>query len=172
MPLYPAIVESYDGERRRARIAIPGMTDGSNVYPEAELMYSLGDSHNDTEIEIEAGDKVWIDFLIDGDWRYPVIVGYRQPETGNLVSIRRWRQKRIELIADHVLIDCKTMEVTGDVTIKGFLSILKTLTVALLTQLLSGLIVTGTMTNNDKNVGSTHKHRENGDGGGTTDEPF
>lgn len=165
MPFYPAIVQSYDAQKRRARLNIAGLTDGSNVYPEAELLYPMGDAHDDTEIPIEAGDKVYVDFLIDGDWRYPIIVGFRQPETGNLVGIRRFRQKRIEMIADEVLIDCSNLTVTGNAALQ------KNLTVDKETELKQNLSVTGNMSNNGSNVGSSHVHDEHGDGGGTTSPP-
>lgn len=177
MALYPAVVESYDAQRRRVRISITGMTDGANVYPEAELLYPMGDSHNDTEIEIEKGDIVYVDFIIENDWRYPVVMGYRQPETGNLVGIRRWRHDRIELIADSVLIDCKTLQVTGDSTINKTLLVNQSVTMdqALQvkgnTQVGQGLSVQGSMQNNGTNVGSTHVHDEHGDGGGVTSTP-
>ena len=101
-----AVVKSYSASSHRARIEIPGMTDGADTLPEAEIMYPIGELHSDTEILIREGDKVYIDWLIDGDSRTPVIVGYRNPKTGNLVDIRRIRQTNIELIADsHILLD-------------------------------------------------------------------
>ena len=106
MAYIAAVVKEYSPASHRARIEIPGMTDGADTLPEAEIMYPIGELHSDTEILIREGDKVYIDWLIDGDSRTPVIVGYRNPKTGNLVDIRRIRQANIELIADsHILLD-------------------------------------------------------------------
>ena len=54
---YPAIVRSYDQARRTCRVEIPGLTDGADTLPEAEIEYPVGDT-------------VWIAF-IGGDPRYP-----------------------------------------------------------------------------------------------------
>ena len=62
---YPAIVKSYNQARRTCRIEIPGLTDGGDVLPEAEIEYPIGDKSrvgaNETEIEITPGDTVWVD---------------------------------------------------------------------------------------------------------------
>ncbi|SET44266.1 hypothetical protein SAMN05216326_12725 [Nitrosomonas marina] len=101
--IYPGIVNSYNQERRTCRIEIPGLTDGGDVLPEAEIKYSIGDKSREgeftTEIEILPGDTVWIEF-IGGDSRYPVITGYRNPQAGNSIDWRRWHHKNIEAIAD------------------------------------------------------------------------
>lgn len=123
MSLYPAIIRSYDAPRRRVRIEMVGMTDGDKLLPEAELMYNLGDKSHHTEIEIKAGDTVWIDFLAN-DSRYPIIMGYRNPEVGNDVQWRRWHHANIELHADgtmilkgnHLQIQFNTIETTGITT--------------------------------------------------------
>lgn len=103
---YPAVVSSYDQNRRTCRVSIPGVTDGGDVLPEAEIEYPIGDKSragaNTTEIEITPGDPVWIAF-IGGDPRYPVITGYRNPQSGNSVDWRRWHHKNIELLADKVM---------------------------------------------------------------------
>ena len=100
---YPAIVRSYDQARRTCRIEIPGLTDGADVLPEAEIEYSIGDKSRsgqfETEIEILPGDTVWIAF-IGGDPRYPVITGWRNPQTGNSANWRRWHHQNIEHLAD------------------------------------------------------------------------
>ena len=100
---YPAIVRSYDQAKRTCRVEIPGLTDGGDVLPEAEIEYPIGDKSragtNTTEIEITPGDTVWVAF-IGGDPRYPIITGYRNPQAGNSADWRRWHHANIELIAD------------------------------------------------------------------------
>ena len=61
---YPAIVKSYDQISRTCRIEIPGLTDGADVLPEAEIEYPIGDksrarSHS-TEFRILTRDTLWI----------------------------------------------------------------------------------------------------------------
>jgi len=103
---YPAIVRSYDQARRTCRIEIPGLTDGGDVLPEAEIEYAIGDKSRvgqfETEIEILPGDTVWIAF-IGGDPRYPIITGYRNPQAGNSTDWRRWHHPNIEMLADSIL---------------------------------------------------------------------
>jgi len=103
---YPAIVRSYDQARRTCRIEIPGLTDGGDVLPEAEVEYPIGDKSRsgqfETEIEILPGDTVWIAF-IGGDPRYPIITGWRNPQTGNSGDWRRWHHKNVEILADGTL---------------------------------------------------------------------
>ncbi len=73
------------------------------MLPEAEIEYPIGDKSragtNTTEIEITPGDTVWVAF-IGGDPRYPIITGYRNPQSGNSADWRRWHHANIELIAD------------------------------------------------------------------------
>lgn len=103
---YPAIVRDYNQARRTCRVEIPGLTDGGDVLPEAEIEYPIGDKSragaNTTEIEIAPGDAVWIAF-IGGDPRYPVITGYRNPQSGNSGDWRRWHHANMELLADGTL---------------------------------------------------------------------
>lgn len=123
MAYYPAVIKSYDATRRRVRIEMVGMTDGDSLLPEAELMYCLGDKFNHTEIEIKSGDTVWVDFIAD-DPRYPIILGYRNPEQGNSVGWRKWHHANIELAADgemilkgnKLTIQFSTIETTGVTT--------------------------------------------------------
>ena len=57
--------------RRICRLEIPGLTDGADTLPEAEIEYPVGDT-------------VWVAF-IGGDPRYPIITGSRNPQAGNSV---------------------------------------------------------------------------------------
>jgi hypothetical protein len=111
-PLYgkwPGEVASYDGPSRTCRVRIPGVTDGSNVLPVAEIEYPIGDrsddanSKNHTEIRIQVGDPVWLEFEC-GDPRFPIITGARSKREGNPTNWRRWRHPNIEITADNELI--------------------------------------------------------------------
>lgn len=107
--LWPGEVDTYDQAARTCRVRIPGITDGSNVLPEAVFCNPLGDrataddSKDHTEIRILPGDPVWLMFE-GGDPRFPIIVGYRTPRAGNPIDWRRWRHKNVELTADETLI--------------------------------------------------------------------
>lgn len=102
---YPAIVDSYDGPTRTCRVQIPGITDGGDVMPVAEIEYPIGDKSKGqlfTEIEILAGDTVWVSF-IGGDPRFPIITGWRNPSVGNDVDWRRFHHANMELLADELV---------------------------------------------------------------------
>jgi len=103
---YPAIIKEYLKNDRMCRVEIPGLTDGADVFPLAEIEYPIGDKSkagdHSTEIEIVPGDTVWIAF-IGADSRYPVITGYRNPKTGNSVDWRRWHHANMELLADQLM---------------------------------------------------------------------
>lgn len=143
---YPAIVQSYDPDRRTCRIEIPGITDGSDVFPEAEIEYPIGDKarsgSDGTEIEILPGDTIWIAF-IGGDSRYPIITGYRNPQAGNSIDWRRFHHANIELTADGMMkLNADTVEINAtNVTVNGNTSI-------------NG----SSLKHNGKNVGDTHTH--------------
>lgn len=115
---YPAIVRSYDAATRLCRVEIPGLTDGGDVLPLAEIEYAIGDKSrngvNATEIEITAGDTVWVAF-IGGDARYPIITGYRNPQAGNSAGWRRWHHANMELLADVLM----NLIAKGNVLIKS-----------------------------------------------------
>jgi len=100
---FPAVIASYDQASRTCGVLIPGITDGGDAALVAEIMYPLGDKSRlgagATEIAIEAGDHVWVEFT-GGDQRYPVVVGYRCPRSGNSVDTRRFAHQNIELIAE------------------------------------------------------------------------
>lgn len=99
---WPAVVQSYDGGSRTCVVSIPGVTDGAEEGLVAEIEYPIGDKSSrdpQTEIEILAGDLVWIEF-IQGDPRYPLITGWRNPGGGNAVGTRRWHHPAVEVLAD------------------------------------------------------------------------
>lgn len=95
----PGVVKAIDRARREIRVHIPGLTDGAEVYPLAEIEYGIGDKSEHTEIRILEGDRVWLSF-INGDPRYPIITGFRPKNTGNEVGTRRWHHDAIESDAD------------------------------------------------------------------------
>lgn len=114
---FPAIVKTYDQARRTCRVEIPAINTGGDVFPEAEIEYSIGDKSRsgiwETEIEILEGDTVWVEF-IGGDPRYPIITGWRNPQTGNSKDWRRWHHKNINLEAEKEII----IEAHEKITIK------------------------------------------------------
>ncbi|MGL5290056.1 MAG: hypothetical protein ACRC9N_11350 [Aeromonas sp.] len=112
---WPAIVDSYDAESRTCEVSIPGQTDGQGKLV-AEIEYPIGDKSrhaNQTEIEVLSGDLVWIEF-IQGDPRYPLITGWRNPAQGNSAGCRRWHHKNIELLADGTI----NIEAGSGITLK------------------------------------------------------
>lgn len=153
---YPAIVKSYNQTRRTCRVEIPGLTEGADVLPEAELEYPIGDKSragvNPTEIEITPGDTVWVAF-IGGDARYPIITGWRNPQAGNSVDWRRWHHKNIELLADSVM----NLIAGGDVLLKSG-SHVTVQAPAITLQASSVEILSDSLTHNGVNVGDTHVH--------------
>jgi hypothetical protein len=102
---WPAVVTAYNQDSRTCEIEIPGQTDGSQLRMIAEIEYPIGDKSRHatmTEIEILPGDLVWIEF-IQGDPRYPLITGWRNPTVGNSKDWRRWHHKNMELLADSLM---------------------------------------------------------------------
>lgn len=180
---YPAIVRQYNAQRRTCRVEIPGLTDGGEVLPEAEIEYPIGDkSRGDvspTEIEMLSGDTVWIAF-IGGDPRYPIITGYRNAQSGNSGGWRRWHHTNIELLADELLkciakgdvliqsdskITFKAPEIvheSAQTTMNGSASVGKGLSVlggGGASSAIKGIFkIVGGLFCNDKDVGDTHTH--------------
>lgn len=165
----PGFIHSYDGDTRRARVEIPGITDGCEVFPEADFVYSIGFRTEDTELRILPGDRVWLDF-VNGDHRYPMIIGYRTLGSDNLTETIRIRQTNIELIADEnvlikataggmliqagtgLTIRCNTITLDGNVSITGTLDVQGKITYH------DGLEGSGMVRNNGVRVGSDHNH--------------
>lgn len=181
MAYYPAIVRSYDSATHRARIEIPGLTDGANTFPEAEILYPIGDLHSDTEVLIRPNDKVYIDWLIEGDNRTPIIVGYRNPKTGNAIGVRRIRQDVIEIVATSKIkiqapifeavttktkLDHSQLVATGINTLQGQTNLDggATTSAGKAPIISGGLTVEGGgITHNGTNVGQTHYHTAQGE---------
>jgi len=135
--LMPAEIDSItldDRERRIFRIRIPGLTDNATEMPEAELNNPLGDKSETTEIRIKVNDRVWVAF-VNGDTRYPVIIGFRPRNQENGVDWRRFEHANFEFNADNTvhliagtqvtvttplaLIDAADTHVTGTLTVDG-----------------------------------------------------
>ena len=159
---YPAVVKSYDAVSRLCRVQIPGINDGAEVYPQAEIIYPLGDKSksgtHSTEIEILAGDLVWVEF-VGGNPEYPVITGYRNPQTGNSLAWRKWHHVNLALDGDAtinvtapainttgVLTQTGNEVIDGDVTLTGNQSISGNLTIT------GKLTVGGTITMGGRRV--------------------
>lgn len=186
----PAVVASYDKNRRECRVHIPGLTDGTGPGISAEIEYPIGDKSKagefSTDILILAGDHVWVEFEC-GDARYPIITGFRNPRVGNGTDWRRFHQDNIELLAvklmqfiagGNVLIESTGASITikspSLVTIDAPLTHIKgALTVDDLITGTGGISVSGgggaaisggSLTHNGVNVGSDHTHTEQGDG--------
>lgn len=96
---WPGVIRSYDRPRREVRVEIPGITDGAEEWPVAQIEYPIGDKSKHTEIRILEGDLVWLEFEC-GDPRYPIITGWRNPNVENVVMYRRWHHENIESDAD------------------------------------------------------------------------
>lgn len=158
---YPAVVKEYVPARRTCRVEVPGLTDGADVFPEAEIEYPIGDKSkagaHATEIEIVPGDAVWVAF-IGGDPRFPIITGWRNPQVGNDVDWRRWHHANIEAIADQLM----KLIAGGDVLIQSGTKITGD---APDTHLTGNVLIDGTLTINGAsvthagvNIGKTHTH--------------
>ena len=165
---YPATVKSYDQVTRTCRVEIPGITDGGDVLPNAEIEYPIGDKsrlvtgQHSTELEILTGDTVWVAF-IGGDARYPLITGYRCPSAGNDVNWRRYHHANIALTADGVLnLNATTINLNAT-----------TVTITSTdTNVTSKLKVTGSaLIHNSKSISDTHTHSGIQPGAGTTGAP-
>jgi phage gp45-like len=193
--LMPAEIDSIDREARIARVRIPGLTDGATELPEAEFCNSIGDKSEHTEIRIKAGDRVWLAF-VGGDPRYPVVVGYRPKNGENGIDWRRFEHANFEFTADKeiiltagtkltinapevavnastsatvtspkVVIDSADTKCTGKFEVQGAFIYKAGMTGT------GGASVTGAMTNNGTNIGSTHKHGGVQTGSGSTGTP-
>ncbi len=139
--LWPGVVSSYNPGQRTCRVRIDGVTDGSDILPEAVFNNPLGDNAATTEIKIQAGDPVWLMFE-GGDPRFPIIMGYRTPRTGNASGWRRFAHANIELTAEGVLkLNAASIQLNGDIQLNGNVA-----------------VAGGGLTHNGTDVGKTHTH--------------
>lgn len=168
--LIPAEIFSYDQKTRLCRVKIDGITDGAEVYPEAEILYPIGDKSHHTELEILPGDPVWLAFQY-GDPRYPVIAGSRAKNTGNMLDWRKYHHKNIELSADGTLIlRAKDIQFIAENSLTTTASSIST--TAKTIDMNARISLTGDgLTHNGLDVGSTHKHGEVLRGGDLTSIP-
>lgn len=157
----PGFVVSFDQSTKLARVRFPGSGDGEN--PIAMLCYPIGDKSEHTDIRILAGDRVWLDF-VNGDPRFPIIIGYRPKETDNAVDWRRMHHRNMAFTAD---VDMRIEATDGTVLIKAGTQVTiqapailldgpTTVTGHLTYQ--AGITGTGSATSNGKNVSNTHTH--------------
>ena len=145
---YPATVRSYDATRRLVRVEIPGLTDGGDEFPEAQIEYPIGEKSRSTEIEILPGDTIWVAFEA-GDPRYPIVTGYRNPEAGNSAGVRAFHHANITLHADGTLtLKADQIKIEGAVEISG-----------------------NSLTHNSKAIGADHSHSGVQPGAGNSGPP-
>lgn len=97
--MYPAIVKSWDRDRRECRIEIPGLTDGCQIFPLAEIDYPIGYESENSEIRIPIGARVRV-FFDGGDPRFPVICAFRPRRTDNDTLWRREFHENFARTAD------------------------------------------------------------------------
>lgn len=98
---WPGVVESYEQATRTCRVSIPGVTDGANEFPIAQIEQAVGDKSEHTEVRILPGDRVWLAFEA-GDPRFPIITGFRAKGVGNAADWRRWHHANVEIEFDAV----------------------------------------------------------------------
>jgi len=162
----PAFIASYDDQRRTVRVSIPGLTDGAALLPEAQICYSIGDDYNFTEIQINEGIPVWVDF-IGGDPRYPLVTGWRAPQSGNANGWRKWQHANIAAIAAQVLELVAGSEMT--LTVGGTVVTLvdgKATIQATDTEITGNVVVDGTLTSKGAFTFESGMEGSGGEGGG------
>lgn len=195
--LEPGFIHSVDRDARIVRVRIPGIFDGAEVFPEAQLLYPLGDKSEHTEIRLLEGDRVWLAF-IGGDPRFPIVAGHRPKETDNVVGWRRWHHDNFQFDADgtfrvnatDVEFNATTFKVNGQTvevnaaatTVDSTATTIKGSTAAInanismagpgggagTANISANINTTGTITNNGKNIGSDHAHSGVQPGGGNS----
>lgn len=132
MNLVPAFVDSWDG--KTMRVFITGYTDGADIGMKAEVLFPFSDRPDYTGFHIEKGDPVWVVFN-NGDPNQPIVIGYRNFQTGKNKNSRRWRHQNIETHATERCLNtsknhdievveqfhttAQTIKLTGHVIIEG-----------------------------------------------------
>lgn len=119
MKLIPATVESWDGVT--LRVFIDGYTDGADVGMRAEVLYPLADRPDYTGFDIRNGDAVWV-FFNGGDVNSPIVMGFRNQNTGQNKDIRRMRHKHYEAHCDENMTMTAGSSLTltsGNIVLKG-----------------------------------------------------
>ena len=94
MRLIPATVANWDGVQMR--VHIPTITDGAEMGMQAEVCYPFSDRPDYTGFKILPGDPIWVMFNND-DPNQPIVMGFRNVNTGAFKDSRRFRHQNIEL---------------------------------------------------------------------------
>lgn len=130
----------------------------SHPHPNAEAIVVFPGGNRDHGIVIAVDDRRYrLKNLAQGE-----VALYT--DEGDYVLLKR--NRNIEVLAGtKVKVTAPVTEIVGNATISG------TLTVSGAVTTLAGLAVTGTLTNNGTNVGSTHRHGGVQTGSGTTGVP-
>lgn len=170
MARWPAVVTKYIAEPRQCEVSIPGITEGGSLN--AEIEQNLGDRSEHTEIRIQKGDRVWVDFLAN-DTRYPIITGFRAKNTGNMVGTRHWEHENFTFNADETVLikagQSIRLEAGAFIELVVGATILKIDTAAI-AQVASQLTIKGPVTHTEGDFTSNgislphHTHTEQGDG--------
>lgn len=113
---YPAKIISYDSQSRTCRVSIEPFTRGSSDGKVAKIAYPIGHDDLDTEIYLQSGMDVYVFFEM-GQLSSPVVAFCRSHGVGAVQDVRRIRQKRIELIAEEIVLDASTVKATGNVDV-------------------------------------------------------
>lgn len=112
MKMIPAEVASWDGYK--LYVWIPGYTDGASSPIRAGICHPLGDRPKRNDFRILKGDAVWIEFN-DGDLSSPIVMGFRDKDTGDSTGTRRFEHDNFEVNADDSLnLNTKSMNFTAD----------------------------------------------------------
>lgn len=97
MRLIPAEVVSWDG--KELRVKIQGYTDGASKSLKADVLYPFGDRPSRTGFRILPGDAVWVLFN-GGEIDNPIVVGFRNKNTGGNKDVRLFTHKNFFLEID------------------------------------------------------------------------
>lgn len=167
LKMIPAFVDSWDG--KTLRVFIEGYTDGSDVGMKAEVCYSFSDRPDYTGFHIEKGDAVWVMFN-GGDTNSPIVMGFRNMNTGENKDSRRFRHINIEHHASQNMVQtssqhnisveqaltvlAQAFNLTGDSTFTGSFTINGDLTVSGNISNGGNISSAGSITDSDGNNGA------------------